>query len=283
MCRLYAFRSAVPSRAHRSLMAAENALIKQSDFHPDGWGIAYYVHNTPHIYRNENKALADGLFKDVSSVVSAKTLLGHIRRATVGAVSLLNCHPFQYGNWTFAHNGSIAGFAEDADIRARVRERVDPYLQRHVLGATDSELFFFAFLTQLARRVGDVHELVPDTRLVLDAGRAAVDEILGVSERQGEEETRLTWIATNGGLMVGHRLHRPLFFSTYKSACPERDSCPAYEPALCEAPVREGVVKHMILTSEKVTENPNVWTELSDWDMAVVDQAMHFAIRRPSA
>jgi len=282
MCRLYAFRSAVPSRAHRSLMAAENALAKQSDFHPDGWGIAYYVHSFPHIYRNDSKALEDGLFKEVSSVVSAYTLLGHIRKATVGAINLLNCHPFQFGSWAFAHNGEIAGFSRDADLRARVSECVDSHLSPHVLGATDSELIFFVFLTQLSRRIGDVHAAVPDSGSVIDAARATVDRILGLSDRRGEDQTLLTWIATNGTLMVGHRLRRPLHYSTHKTLCPERDECPAYEPALCEAPVTNGVVKHMILTSEKVTENPNVWTELADGEIAFVDRAMHFSVRKPA-
>ena len=54
----------------------------------------------PHVYRNPAQAIDDGLFRNLGSVVSAYTLLAHIRRATVGNIGLLNYHPFQFGNWT---------------------------------------------------------------------------------------------------------------------------------------------------------------------------------------
>ena len=280
MCRLYGFRSQVLSGVHQSLLAADNALARQSLEHPDGWGVAYYPGRFPHVIRSDKQALEDGLFRDVSAVVATRSLLAHIRQATVGGLGVLNCHPFQHGPWTFAHNGEIAGFNKDADLRSRVMEGVDEYLRPNILGTTDSEPIFYLFLSQLSRRIGDVHAAVPDTTQVVDAVRATVDRVLALSDRRGEEETLLTWIATNGTLMVGHRLRRPLYYSTYKTLCPERDECPAYEPALCEAPVLGGVVKHMILTSEKVRENPNVWTELRDGEIACVDRAMHFSIRR---
>ena len=41
MCRLFGFRSVIPSQVHQSLVGAENALMLQSDRHPDGWGVAW--------------------------------------------------------------------------------------------------------------------------------------------------------------------------------------------------------------------------------------------------
>jgi predicted glutamine amidotransferase len=43
VCRLFGFRSSVPSQPHRSLMDAENALAAQSLRHPDGWGIGWFA------------------------------------------------------------------------------------------------------------------------------------------------------------------------------------------------------------------------------------------------
>ena len=59
MCRLYAFRSSLRSAVHRSLIAAENALARQSAAHPDGWGLGYYVDDYPHLYRSPAQAMAD--------------------------------------------------------------------------------------------------------------------------------------------------------------------------------------------------------------------------------
>src|ERR1051325_690286 len=147
MCRLFGFRSVIPSKVHRSLLAAENALGLQSNLHPDGWGVAFYVDGSPHVTRSPSTALGDALFHRLSGVVSSETVLAHVRKATQGAKTVLNCHPFQYGRWVFAHHGAIP---ELERFRAAVRAEVAPPLRRFILGETDSELVFFVFLSRLA-------------------------------------------------------------------------------------------------------------------------------------
>src|SRR5215510_13114829 len=144
MCRLFGFRSVIPSQVHRSLLAAENALGKQSNEHPDGWGVAFYVDGAPHITRSPETALGDALFHRLSGVVSSETVLAHVRKATQGPKTVLNCHPFQYGRWVFAHNGDIPAFESR---REALFAQIAPELSRFILGETDSELVFFLFLT----------------------------------------------------------------------------------------------------------------------------------------
>ena len=110
MCRLFGFRSVIASQVHQSLIEAENALGTQSDEHPDGWGVAFYVDKAPHVTRSPATALGDQLFHRLSGVVSSETVLAHVRKATQGENTVLNCHPFQHGPWTFGHNGEIAGY-----------------------------------------------------------------------------------------------------------------------------------------------------------------------------
>src|SRR5262245_46837922 len=105
MCRLFGFRSVIPSQVHRSLLSADNALGAQSGRHPDGWGVAFYVDGAPQVTRSPTTALTCALFRRVSGVVASETVLAHVRKATQGEPSVLNCHPFQHGRWTFAHNG----------------------------------------------------------------------------------------------------------------------------------------------------------------------------------
>lgn len=278
MCRLYGFRSAILSGVHRSLVEAENALAVQSVRHPDGWGVAYYTQQFPQVLRSEKQALEDGLFREVSAVVSTRTLLAHIRQATAGKISVLNCHPFQHGPWVFAHNGMIAGFGEDPEVQRQIFTRVDPRFRRFVLGQTDSELCFYIFLSQLARRVEDIYHQAVDVAPVVDSLRATHEQILELAPEAGyEEPNRLTFIATNGSTMVGSRFRRPLFLSTYKSRCPERDTCPAFEGHRCETEVTQGRVKHLILSSECTSQDPQVWAELNDGDWAGVNYGMHFS------
>src|SRR4029453_4002751 len=133
MCRLFGFRSVIPSQVHRSLLAAENALGKQSNEHPDGWGVAFYVDGSPHIPRSPKSPPGAPLFSRLSGVVSSETVLAHVRRATQGTKTVLNCHPFQYGRWAFAHNGDIPEFDRH---RTALLAEVAQNLRRYVLGDT---------------------------------------------------------------------------------------------------------------------------------------------------
>ena len=148
MCRLFGFRSVIPSQVHRSLLQADNALGLQSVKHPDGWGVAHYIDGSPHVIRSSMTAISDTLFHRVSGVVASETVLAHVRKATQGEKSVLNCHPFQYGRWIFAHNGDIPEFSQ---YRDEILQLINPHLRRFVLGDTDSEVIFHLFLSELNR------------------------------------------------------------------------------------------------------------------------------------
>lgn len=278
MCRLYGFRSAIRSSVHHSLVNADNALARQSERHSHGWGVGFYVEGYPHLIRNDQQAWADSLFRDLSGVVSTRTLIAHIRLATVGAVRVLNCHPFQHGRWCFAHNGEIAGY-ERPEVRERLRQLVDPRFRRYVLGDTDSELLFHIFLSQLARRVdglGDDGVTLEDVREALRISTQLVLAAAPDEQAADAKHNKLTVLITNGDLMLGYRYKKELHYSTYKERCPERDTCFAFEAKLCEAPVERGVVKHLIVTSEPLAQGPNVCVELDDDDYVAVRHGMVF-------
>lgn len=297
MCRLFGFRSVIESQVHSSLMEAENALGTQSNAHPDGWGVAYYVDGCPQLTRSPAHALGDQLFHRLSGVVSSQTVLAHVRKATQGEKTVLNCHPFQHGRWVFAHNGDIPDFA---DIRAQLVERVAPGLRRFILGDTDSEVIFFLFLSELEKLVplshaGQTREVVQAvkraTQIVRETSRArsvsrsagctgddptkveAVgSEVVDGAESHGERPLLLTLIVTDGNVLVGVQGGKDLYLSTHKHRCSERDSCPSLSPE-CEAESRTGFVNHFIVSSEPLS-GQNVWTKLEPGTVAAVDGSM---------
>jgi glutamine amidotransferase len=282
MCRLYGFRSAIDSTVHRSLVAAENAIARQSRMHKDGWGLAFYIGRYPHILRNDAQAEGDTLFRDVSSVVATRTFMAHIRKATAGSVRVLNCHPFQHGAWTFAHNGQVCGFKDPA-VRARVEALVDPRYQRFVLGDTDSELIFYAFLSRLSRRVEDLH----NPGVTADHTLAALQEtVAGVLDAGAGDEvdpdlpTKLNFLITNGSVMVAYRYRVSLFYSTHKSHCPERETCFAFDQKRCESAVTDGIVNHLLISSEVIEGGNNVWEEVPEDTYVAVDHGMNFRMGR---
>jgi glutamine amidotransferase len=267
MCRLFGFRSVIPSKVHRSLLAAENALGTQSNQHPDGWGVAFYVDGAPHVTRSPQTALGDQLFHRLSGVVSSQTVLAHVRKATRGDKTVLNCHPFQYGRWVFAHNGDIPDFDRH---RVALMAEVSPELTRFVLGETDSEVLFFMLLSELAgqRALAEnrsASELASALRKMDRKVRSICDT--------PDNPASLTVVVTNGEAMAAAHGGKDLFLSTYKTRCSDRLHCRSLSPE-CEAPTTTGKVNHCIISSEPL-QGENVWLPLKQGDVVSVDARMH--------
>lgn len=270
MCRLFGFRSVIPSQVHSSLLAAENALGMQSNNHPDGWGVAHYVDNCPHLTRSAEQAFSDQLFHRLSGVVASETVLAHVRKATQGELNVLNCHPFQYGRWVFAHNGDVPDFADCADA---LRASISPRLRRFILGDTDSETIFYILLTEL-EKLGPLDR----PHLVTELVSAVKRTLARVREASNADNPLLTMIATDGSSLAGVHGGKELFVSTYKQRCSERDRCPSLS-AECEAPSQTGFVNHFILSSEPL-QGENVWEELKQGDIVAVDARMKMLTTR---
>jgi glutamine amidotransferase len=268
MCRIFGFRSVIKSQVHRSLVAADNALGVQSGDHPDGWGVAYYIDGAPHITRSPTTAVSDQLFHRVSGVVSSETVLAHVRKATRGDLTVLNCHPFQHGRWVFAHNGDIPDFETK---RKEVEAHIAPRLRRFILGETDSEVVFFLFLTHLSAH-GDL-----GGRLSIDHVTAALRTttalIREVCDGDGDDEkSLLTLLVTDGHVMAAVHGGKGLFWSTYKERCGDRNDCPNLAPE-CEAPTTSGFVNHLVLSSEKL-HGENIWIPFEEGEIVAVDRRM---------
>jgi glutamine amidotransferase len=226
MCRMFGFRSVIQSQVHSSLVAADNALAVQSATHRDGWGVAYYIAGAPHLIKGLSPAVEDKIFSRVSGVVASETVLAHLRQATTGDVNILNAHPFQFGRWVFAHNGKVTNFTRHRDA---LRRRIAPTLVRYILGDTDSEVLFYLFLSDLSRRV-ELHRKGIAVAEIAAALGSVVDEVRALCDVDGEEASLLSFLVTDGLSMVALRQGKPLLFSTYKSRCSERDSCPFSMP-----------------------------------------------------
>ena len=272
MCRLFGFRSVIHSQVHQSLVRADNALMLQSSSHPDGWGVAWYLEGVPHVLRSLNRAIDCKLFKKVSGMVRSETVLAHLRKATVGSLEVVNTHPFQYGPWTFAHNGNIKGFNS---CRKSLLKHIDEPFRRHILGETDSELIFFLVVSRLFRlcpeltdqNLNHLIQAVNEARelIVREAGPLYPDD-------QGPpEENFLTFIITNGSLMLAFQGGKSLYYSTYKKKCGDREHCPWLAEG-CEHPVPEhGKVNHLIFSSEPL-KGENVWLPMPFGSMLAMDE-----------
>ena len=281
MCRLFGFRSVINSQVHSSLLHTDNALIQQSIEHPDGWGVSYYVQGAPHIIKSDRTAINDSLFKKVSGVVSSQTVLAHVRNATLGETNILNTHPFQFGKWTFAHNGNIKNFEK---FKPLIYQDISPALKRFILGNTDSELIFYFFLSHIQKKV-DLDEKDVEINILSKAIRKGLEKLISIVgdfskiDDAGETETYLTFILTNGETMISHQGGKNLHYSTYKTKCSERDQCPSFSNE-CEAATVSGLVNHLIFSSEPLS-GENIWIPLEVGQLIGVDSRMKLTILDP--
>ncbi len=113
-----------------------------------GWlGIVFLARNAAIVYRSPLRALDDTKYcAYLQKDLWCTSAMVHIRLATVGVMSSINCHPFRHVDysgriWTFMHNGT-----------AFQDSMLEPY--KHLCkGDTDSEAVFILFLMQLIKRL----------------------------------------------------------------------------------------------------------------------------------
>ena len=273
MCRVFGFKSVITSQVHTSLTDSENALALQSVEHPHGWGVAYYVAGAPHIIKSVDSAVEDNIFKTVSGIVSSNTVVAHIRKATLGHHTILNTHPFQYGPWVFAHNGHIHEFDKK---RENLMELVSKHLQRFILGETDSELLFYIILSEYYQHFSMIDKpSISEMSMVISKALVKIQDVIGEMAKEDTPDLNhnyLTFLITNGDLILGHQGGKRMYYSTYKKRCPDRDSCSSFSK-VCEAPSDTGFVNHMIFSSEPLN-GENIWLELKRGEIMGVDNHM---------
>jgi predicted glutamine amidotransferase len=114
----------------------------ETDEHKDGWGISFFEGRGCRTFMDVQPS-ASSVISDLVTGYPIKSLnvIAHIRKASVGAVSLENTHPFTrelWGqNWVFAHNGDLL------DFHPRLNGRFLP------VGSTDSEQAFCLLLERM--------------------------------------------------------------------------------------------------------------------------------------
>ena len=133
MCRVFGCVAAEPISVSHDLLQAANPLIRQSEEHDSGWGMAVYKRadgEEPQCIRFPEAAYQDGEFESATGM-RGRIFNMHVRRATMGGLAPENTHPFCLGPYSFCHNGTIVRFPK------LLEPGVSP-----PTGQTDSEHFF---------------------------------------------------------------------------------------------------------------------------------------------
>jgi predicted glutamine amidotransferase len=138
-----------------------------SQWHGDGWGIAWYDDEQMHVEKSPGRAIDEPAYDKLTHCALGDVGLVHLRMATPGLpVEACNTHPFTRDGFALAHNGAI-------HPQDRLGELLPPEWDRQRAGTTDSERYFLHVMSMLKRTGGDVVAAIAATIDHIDAGFTA--------------------------------------------------------------------------------------------------------------
>jgi predicted glutamine amidotransferase len=256
MCRLLAAVASEVTHFRLSLKEAPRSLAFLSREHRDGWGIGVYSQGGGWLLqRGTDCAHEDDDFHEVAAGSCGELLIAHVRKRTVGPVTLENTHPFEKSGWVFAHNGTI----EDIEW---VRSQVSLERLASLVGQTDSEILFAFLLSRLDEaRIGSTGEgTATDVVLARALGDLYARPKLGACN----------FLLSNGRSLYAHRLGRTLFLLERRPGDAVRVERASSETgAVVEtawSPARQAV----LIASERITDEP--WQEIGERTLLRVDR-----------
>lgn len=144
MCELLGMSANVPTDIRFSFAALARR-GGETGPHADGWGISFYADRGCRSFHEPEPSARSELAKLLRDTrIKSRIVIGHVRKANRGRVSLENTHPFGrelWGRrWTFAHNGQLKG------VKKLALAGFAP------IGSTDSEHAFCWMMGRLQER-----------------------------------------------------------------------------------------------------------------------------------
>jgi predicted glutamine amidotransferase len=152
MCRLFGLRTDPhPVSVRFWMIDARDSLERQSHRNADGFGLGTFdPDGTPVVRRAPHPAWSDPDFAAAAEELRGRSFVAHVRRASAGADTEPNTHPFEQDGRLFAHNGGVGDLpAFDAHLAALGASGL-------VRGETDSERYFALVTTEIRAHGGDV-------------------------------------------------------------------------------------------------------------------------------
>jgi glutamine amidotransferase len=152
-------------------------------------------------------AHADAAFLEAAHAARSRIVVAHVRDASVGPISPNNTHPFAWGRWLFAHNGTVARWRRSGRVRAGIEAEIAPALRSEIRGETDSERCFYLFLTRLPPRARRDGATVAEIRRALAETTRIVQKI---ADPPGAKPSSLNFLLSDGRVLAACRRGRTL-------------------------------------------------------------------------
>ncbi|KZO96309.1 glutamine amidotransferase [Calocera viscosa TUFC12733] len=164
MCRFLIYKGTEPIQLAHLLTRPAHSIINQAfdsrlrldtrrPINGDGFGVGWYdkeideeMGRQPCIFTSVTPAWNNINLIRLAEKIKSPLVFAHVRATTAGTLSLDNCHPFQFNQLMWMHNGELAGFIK---YKRRVQSAVPDEIYAKILGNTDSEWAFGLFLSLL--------------------------------------------------------------------------------------------------------------------------------------
>jgi glutamine amidotransferase len=155
-----------------------------TDRHEDGWGIAFFEGKACRTFLDTAPSATSPISQLVKNYpIKSLNTIAHLRKATIGAIELINTQPYQreaWGlNWIFAHNGDLWNF------NPIIKGQFQP------VGTSDSERAFCTIMNTLTEKHADCPPSL----------KQLYKELLEICEPIAEYGT-LNFLLSNGQILV---------------------------------------------------------------------------------
>ena len=252
MCQLLGMNSRLPA----SLTLSFTGFSRRggcTDHHGDGWGIAFFESDGTapgkgiRYFVDKESAATSPIAQMLRSYpIKSHNVVAHVRKATVGAVTLENSHPFVrelWGRyWVFAHNGDLKDF--------------NPPIHGHFrpVGNTDSELAFCWIMQELSKS----HAGVPSVEELTLTLRELVPQIAKYGT--------FNFLLSNGQALWAHASTKLFYLVREYPFCEVQLKDEDMRVNLAELNGRDD--RLAIVVTEPLTTN-EAWTPLADNELTV--------------
>jgi glutamine amidotransferase len=282
MCRLVAYKGA-PILMDQLLYQPQNSLIHQS-YHAlerndpvngDGFGVGWYVPGIspePARYLSVRPAWNDNNLRSLAGITRSNCICAHVRDASVGIVSEINCHPFKYKNLLMMHNGNIGHFKY---IKRKLRSLLASEIYDWIKGETDSEHFFALFLNYLQNKAEGDYKAED----VVEAIRQAITELKNIFKANKiDDDFFLNLIIGNGKWLVACRYDTNKNVESptlYHSSSDGRFEC---INGVCKVRSAEADHRGVLIVSEKLTDVEEDWHKIPEAHFIVVTENLEISV-----
>lgn len=281
MCRFIAYIGQ-PVLLSDILFESNNSLIKQSiqareteePLNGDGFGLGWYkpeIDSEPALFTSIQPAWNDRNLMYLANKINSNCFFAHVRAASTGIVSTLNCHPFHYQNFLFMHNGSIGSFAK---IKRYLRRELPDDLYDWIQGQTDSEHFFALFIDSFQKNSSQY-----DANGLANALEETCQRIEFLVNKYGDGETSYI----NAAITDGQHIITSRYVTDPTVSCPtlyysagEKYYCQNGESHMHPA---HGANKCALIASEKLSIHATDWQEVPINYMLIIDKDLSISLR----